>query len=128
MPIIAPSRSTRYGPASAHDARYFPQPLTSFTLGALAVFYLSLNLSVLAMVAQPGMAAVATNLRGTIVLVAVIVIATLPYVGIFHFVPGAQSARVSVRLAGLARPGQRAVMIRERRWERNEDRDRSRAA
>ncbi len=32
------------GPASAHDARYFPVPLTSFTLGALGVFYLSLSL------------------------------------------------------------------------------------
>jgi len=74
-----------YGPASAHDARYFPQPLTSFTLGALGVFYLSLSLSVLAMVTQPGMDTVATNLRGTVVLVAVIVIATLLYVGIFHF-------------------------------------------
>jgi hypothetical protein len=74
-----------YGPASAHDARYFPQPLTSFTLGALGVFYLSLSLSVLAMVTQPGMNTLATYLRGTIVLLVVIVIATLLYVGIFHF-------------------------------------------
>ena len=74
-----------YGPASAHDARYFPQPLTSFTLGALGVFYLSLSLSVLAMVTQPGMDTVATYLRGTVVLVAVIVVATLLYIGIFHF-------------------------------------------
>jgi hypothetical protein len=48
--------------------------------------------SVLAMVAQPGMTAVATNLRGTVVLVAVIVIATLLYVGIFHF--GAHPRRI----------------------------------
>jgi len=74
-----------YGPASAHDARYFPQPLTSFTLGALGVFYLSLSLSVLAMVTQPGMNTLATYLRGTIVLLVVIVMATLLYVGIFHF-------------------------------------------
>ena len=73
------------GPAAAHDARYFPQPLTSFTLGALGVFYLSLSLSVLAMVTQRGMAAVVTNLRGTVVLVAVIAVATLLYAGIFHF-------------------------------------------
>ena len=32
------------GPASAHDARYIPVPLTSFTFGALGVFYLSLSL------------------------------------------------------------------------------------
>jgi hypothetical protein len=74
-----------YGPASAHDARYFPQPLTSFTLSALGVFYLSLSLSVLSMITQPGMATLATYLRGTIVLVAVIVAATLLYIGIFHF-------------------------------------------
>lgn len=74
-----------YGPASAHDARYFPQPLTSFTLGALGVFYLSLSLSVLAMITQPGMATLATYLRGTVVLLVVIVIATLLYIGIFHF-------------------------------------------
>jgi hypothetical protein len=74
-----------YGPASAHDARYFPQPLTAFTLGALGVFYLSLSLSVLAMVTQLGMATLATYLRGTVVLLMVIVIATLLYIGIFHF-------------------------------------------
>jgi hypothetical protein len=74
-----------YGPQSAHDARYFPQPLTSFTLGALGVFYLSLSLSVLFMIIQPGMDTLATYLRGTIVLVAVIVIATLLNIGIFHF-------------------------------------------
>ena len=74
-----------YGPTSAHDARYFPQPLTSFTLGALGVFYLSLSLSVLSMITQPGMATLATYLRGTIVLVAVIVIATLLNIGIFQF-------------------------------------------
>jgi hypothetical protein len=73
------------GPASAHDARYFPVPLTSFTLGALGVFYLSLSLSVLSMLAQPGMATLATYLRGTIVLLLVIVIATLLYLGSFHF-------------------------------------------
>jgi hypothetical protein len=74
-----------YGPQSAHDARYFPQPLTSFTLGALGVFYLSLSLSVLSMITQPGMATVATYLQGTTVLVAVIVVATLLNIGIFHF-------------------------------------------
>jgi hypothetical protein len=81
-----------YGPASAHDGRYFPQPLSSFTLGALGVFYLSLSLSVLVMVRQPRIAAVTTNLRGTVVLVAVIVIATLVYIGIFHF--GAHPRRI----------------------------------
>jgi hypothetical protein len=79
-------------PAAAHVARYFPQPLSSFTLGALGVFYLSLSLSVLAMVAQPGMDTVVTNLRGTVVLVAVIAVATLLYAGIFHF--GAHPRRV----------------------------------
>jgi hypothetical protein len=74
-----------YGPASAHDARYFPVPLTSFTLGALGVFYLSLSLSVLSMLTQPGTATLATYLRGTIVLLVVIVIATLLYLGSFHF-------------------------------------------
>ena len=73
------------GPASAHDARYFPVPLTSFTLGALGVFYLSLSLSVLSMLGQPGMATLATYLWGTIVLLVVIVIATLLYLGSFHF-------------------------------------------
>jgi hypothetical protein len=81
-----------YGPASAHDARYFPVPLTSFTLGALGVFYLSLSLSVLAMLTQPGMATLVTYLRGTIVLLVVIVIATLLYVGTFHF--GAHPRRI----------------------------------
>jgi len=80
------------GPASAHDARYFPVPLTSFTLGALGVFYLSLSLSVLAMVTQPGMATLATYLRGTIVLLVVIVAATFRYVGTFHF--GAHPRRI----------------------------------
>jgi len=80
------------GPASAHDARYFPVPLTSFTLGALGVFYLSLSLSVLAMIAQPGTATLATYLRGTIVLLVVIVVATLLYVGTFHF--GAHPRRI----------------------------------
>jgi hypothetical protein len=73
------------GPAGAHDARYFPQPLTSFTLGALGVFYLSLSLSVLAMVSQPRMDTLASYLHGTIVLLVIIVIATLLYLGIFHF-------------------------------------------
>jgi hypothetical protein len=81
-----------YGPKSAHDARYFPQSLTSFTLGSLGVFYLSLSLSVLFMINQPGMATLATYLRGTIVLVAVIVIATLLNIGIFHF--GAHPRRI----------------------------------
>jgi hypothetical protein len=79
-------------PAAAHVAHYFPQPLSSFTLGALGVFYLSLSLSVLAIVAQPGMDTVATNLRGTVVLVAVIAVATLLYAGIFHF--GAHPRRI----------------------------------
>lgn len=73
------------GPAAAHHARYFPVPLTSFTLGALGVFYLSLSLSVLAMLAQPGTATLVTYLRGTIVLLVVIVIATLLYLGSFGF-------------------------------------------
>jgi len=81
-----------YGPTSAHDARYFPVPLTSFTLGALGVFYLSLSLSVLAMITQSGTATLATYLRGTIVLLVVIVIATLLYVGTFHF--GAHPRRI----------------------------------
>jgi hypothetical protein len=80
------------GPAAAHDAHYFPVPLTSFTLGALGVFYLSLSLSVLAMITQPRMATLATYLRGTIVLLVVIVIATLLYVGTFHF--GAHPKRI----------------------------------
>ena len=80
------------GPAGAHDAHYFPVPLTSFTLGALGVFYLSLSLSVLAMTAQPSTDTLATYLRGTIVLLVVIVIATLLYVGIFHF--GAHPKRI----------------------------------
>jgi len=41
-----------YGPKPALNARYFPQPLTSFTLDALGVFYLSLSLSVLFMIGQ----------------------------------------------------------------------------
>jgi hypothetical protein len=45
-----------YGPKPAMNARYFPQPLTSFTLDALGVFYLSLSLSVLFMIGQRGMA------------------------------------------------------------------------
>jgi hypothetical protein len=73
------------GPTPAHDARYFPVPLTSFTLGALGVFYLSLSLSVLSMLGQRGTATLATYLRGTIVLLVVIVIATLLYLGTFHF-------------------------------------------
>jgi len=80
------------GPAPAHEAHYFPVPLTSFTLGALGVFYLSLSLSVLAMISQPGMDTLATYLRGTIVLLVVIVIATLLYVGTFHF--GAHPKRI----------------------------------
>jgi hypothetical protein len=39
-----------YGPKPTLNARYFPQPLTSFTLDALGVFYLSLSLSVLFMI------------------------------------------------------------------------------
>jgi hypothetical protein len=74
-----------YGPTSAHNARYFPQPLSSFTLDALGVFYLSLSLGVLVMAAQPRMDTVATYLQGTTVLVLVIVIATLANIGIFHF-------------------------------------------
>jgi hypothetical protein len=81
-----------YGPASAHDARYFPQPLTSFTLGALGVFYLSLSLSVLTIVTQQRMDTLATYLRGAIVLLVVIIIATLLYLGIFHF--GAHPRRI----------------------------------
>ncbi|MBV8220126.1 MAG: hypothetical protein JO325_16795, partial [Solirubrobacterales bacterium] len=56
------------------------------------MFCLSLSLSVVAMVTQPGMDTVATYLRGTVVLVAVIVVATLLYVGIFHF--GAHPTRI----------------------------------
>ena len=44
-----------YGPKPAMNARYFPQPLTSFTLDALGVFYLSLSSSVLFMIGQRGM-------------------------------------------------------------------------
>jgi hypothetical protein len=51
-----------YGPKPAMNARYFPQPLTSFTLDALGVFYLSLSLSVLFMIGQRGMA---TEHRGS---------------------------------------------------------------
>jgi uncharacterized membrane protein YecN with MAPEG domain len=67
------------------NERYFPQPLTSFTLDALGVFYLSLSLSVLFMIGQRGMATLVTYLRGAIGLVAIIVIATLLNIGIFHF-------------------------------------------
>jgi uncharacterized membrane protein YecN with MAPEG domain len=67
------------------NARYFPQPLTSFTLDALGVCYLSLSLSVLFMIGQRGMATLVTYLRGAIGLVAIIVIATLLNIGIFHF-------------------------------------------
>jgi CDP-diglyceride synthetase len=74
-----------YGPKPAMNARYFPQPLTSFTLDALGVFYLSLSLSVLFMIRQRGMATLVTYLRGAIGLVAIIVIATLLNIGIFHF-------------------------------------------
>jgi hypothetical protein len=74
-----------YGPKPAMNARYFPQPLTSFTLDALGVFYLSLSLSVLFMIGQRGMATLVTYLRGAIGLVAIIVIATLLNIGIFHF-------------------------------------------
>ena len=49
------------------------------------MFYLSLSLSVLSMLTQPGTATLATYLRGTIVLLVVIVIATLLYLGSFHF-------------------------------------------
>jgi hypothetical protein len=73
------------GPKSALDARYFPQPLTTFTLGALGVFYLSLSLSVLVMVTQRGTDNVITHLQATLGLIIVIVIATLAYIGIFHF-------------------------------------------
>jgi hypothetical protein len=74
-----------YGPKPAMNARYFPQPLTSFTLDALGVFYLSLSLSVLFMIGQRGMATLVTYLRGAIGLVAIIVIATLLNIRIFHF-------------------------------------------
>ena len=74
-----------YGPKPALNARYFPQPLTSFTLDALGVFYLSLSLSVLFMIGQRGMATLVTYLRGAIGLVSIIVIATLLNIGIFHF-------------------------------------------
>jgi hypothetical protein len=74
-----------YGPKAALNARYFPQPLTSFTLDALGVFYLSLSLSVLFMIGQRGMATLVTYLRGAIGLVIIIVIATLLNIGIFHF-------------------------------------------
>jgi hypothetical protein len=74
-----------YGPKPAMNARYFPQPLTSFTLDALGVCYLSLSLSVLFMIGQRGMATLVTYLRGAIGLVAIIVIATLLNIGIFHF-------------------------------------------
>jgi hypothetical protein len=63
----------------------FPQPLTSFTLDALGVFYLSLSLSVLFMIGQRGMATLVTYLRGAIGLVIIIVIATLLNIGVFHF-------------------------------------------
>lgn len=53
-----------YGPKPALNARYFPQPLTSFTLDALGVFYLSLSLSVLFMIGQRGMATLVTYLGG----------------------------------------------------------------
>jgi hypothetical protein len=53
-----------YGPKPAMNARYFPEPLTSFTLDALGVFYLSLSLSVLFMIGQRGMATLVTYLRG----------------------------------------------------------------
>ena len=72
------------GPAGAAQ-QHLPVPLTSFTLGALGVFYLSLSLSVLSMLTQPGTATLATYLRGTIVLLVVIVIAILLYLGSFHF-------------------------------------------
>jgi hypothetical protein len=74
-----------YGPKTAMNARYFPQPLTSFTLDALGVFYLSLSLSVLFMIRQRGIATLVTYLRGAIGLVTIIVIATLLNIGIFHF-------------------------------------------
>ena len=74
-----------YGPRPALNARYFPQPLTSFTLDALGVFYLSLSSSVLFMIGQRGMATLVTYLRGAIGLVMIIVIATLLNIGIFHF-------------------------------------------
>jgi hypothetical protein len=73
------------GPKSALDARYFPQPLSTFTLGALGVFYLSLSLSVLLMVTQRGTANVITHLQATLGLIVIIVIATLVYIGIFDF-------------------------------------------
>ena len=60
-------------------------PLTSFTLDALGVFYLSLSLSVLFMIGQRGMATLVTYLRGAIGLVIIIVIATLLNIGIFQF-------------------------------------------
>ena len=72
-------------PKAALDARYFPQPLTTFTLGALGVFYLSLSLSVLFMLGQRGTATLITYLQGTVGLLIVIVIATLVFIGIFHF-------------------------------------------
>jgi hypothetical protein len=59
--------------------------VTSFTLDALGVCYLSLSLSVLFMIGQRGMATLVTYLRGAIGLVAIIVIATLLNIGIFHF-------------------------------------------
>ena len=74
-----------YGPKPALNARYFPQPLTSFALDALGVFYLSLSLSVLFMIGQRGMATLVTYLRGAIGLVMIIVIATLLNIGVFHF-------------------------------------------
>jgi hypothetical protein len=80
------------GPKSALDARYFPQPLTTFTLGALGVFYLSLSLAVLVMVPQRGTATLITHLQGTVALVTIIVIATLVNIGIFHF--GAHPRRI----------------------------------
>lgn len=74
-----------YGPKPALNARYFPQPLTSFTLDALGVFYLSLSLSVLFMIGQRGMATLVTYLRGALGLIIIIVIATLLNMGVFHF-------------------------------------------
>jgi hypothetical protein len=73
------------GPSPARVVRYFPQPLSTFTLGALGVFYLSLSLSVLSMITQRGMDNVITYLRATLGLIVVILIATLVYIGIFHF-------------------------------------------
>jgi hypothetical protein len=90
-------------------------PLISFTLGALGVFYLVVQ-PVGAIHAHPaGTATLAAYLRGTIVLLVVIVIATLLHPGSFHF-SGRPRRIVYLGTYLVVLAGTTAIMAWHHRW------------